>query len=504
MRRLLVLLALVFAAPAAAATIHGLPHVALILGTEAGDHISAGKGNHFVQVAWGGIDTVDCGTGFDVVSADLSDKVAADCRIVSRRLSVDPSTNPQSQHETAVEPDNTAWGPTVVAAFQVGRFATGASSNIGFAVSRDAGRTWQRGLLPSITLESVPPGTQRAASDPSVAYDSVHSVWLIGTLTLEQSSSHVLVARSVDGQHWSAPVTVATGPLLDKDWLACDNGATSPFRGRCYATYTDDQKNITVSQWSIDGGATWSAPVTVTRVLVGTQPALMADGTLVVIAGDYRNSAATQGAIAGARSTDGGVTFTPFTVSDLQSANNTPMRAISLPSLEVDAAGTLFSAWADCRFRPGCAANDIVFSTSHDEGVTWSAPQRIPTAAISSTQSSFIPGLAADPQHGNQLALVYAYFLAGSCARGACQLGIGFVQSTDGGASWTTQQQLDAEPMSMTSLAKSEGGRMVGDYFSVEFAQDRIVAVYTLAIPPLHGRLREAIFAASLTPAGSP
>src|SRR5438477_133486 len=79
--------------------------------------------------------------GRDVVSADASAKVAADCEIVSRRLSVDFSTNSLSQHETAVEPDDFAWGSTVVAAYQVGRFRTGASSNIGFSVSRNAGRT---------------------------------------------------------------------------------------------------------------------------------------------------------------------------------------------------------------------------------------------------------------------------------------------------------------------------------------------------------------------------
>ena len=49
--------------------------------------------------------------------------------------------------------------------------------------------------------------------------------------------------------HWSAPVDAADGPVLDKDWIACDNGATSPFRGRCYLEYTDDEKNITVSQF---------------------------------------------------------------------------------------------------------------------------------------------------------------------------------------------------------------------------------------------------------------
>jgi len=501
MRRLVALLALVLAAPAAAATIHGAPNVPLILGTEAADHVVTGKGTHFVQVAWGAVDSVDCGSGFNVVSADLSDKVSASCKVVSRRLSVDPSTNPQSQHETAVEPDDAAWGSTVVAAYQVGRFATGASSNIGFAVSRDAGRTWQRGLLPSVTVESSPPGTQRAASDPTVAYDAVHAVWLIGMLTLEQGSSHVLVARSTDGLHWSAPVTVATGPLLDKDWFACDNGATSPFRGRCYATYTDDEKNITVSQWSTDGGVTWSQPVTETKVLVGTQPVVLADGTLVVVAGDFQNQAATSGAIAGARSTDGGVTFTPVTVSSLESAANGPTRAISLPSLEADAAGTIYAAWADCRFRPACTANDIVFSSSHDEGVTWSTPLRIPTAPVSSTLSSFIPGFAADPQHPGRLALVYAYFVPHSCEVNACRLGIGFVQSPDGGASWTVPLRLDTQPMSMSWLARA-GGRMVGDYFSAEFAQDRIVAVFALAVPPLNGRFREGIFTASLKPLG--
>src|SRR5579862_4854715 len=142
MRRIVLLLALVLAAPAAAATIHGTAREPLIVGTPAPDRIVAGRGNHFIQVAFGGIDSVDCRGGFDVVSADLADKVSANCAIVSRRLSVDPSTNPKSQHETAVEPDDAAWGSTVVATYQPGRFASGGASNVGFAISRDAGLTW--------------------------------------------------------------------------------------------------------------------------------------------------------------------------------------------------------------------------------------------------------------------------------------------------------------------------------------------------------------------------
>ena len=51
------------------------------------------------------------------------------------------------------------------------------------------------------------------------------------TLTLEQGGTRVQVSRSNDGAHWSSPVTVAAGPALDKEWIACDDGATSSFRG---------------------------------------------------------------------------------------------------------------------------------------------------------------------------------------------------------------------------------------------------------------------------------
>ncbi len=142
-------------------------------------------------------------------------------------------------------------------------------------------------------------------------------MWLISTLTIEQGGTRVMVARSSDGLHWSAPVTAAAGPALDKDWIACDNGTTSPFRGRCYDLYTDDEKNTTVSQSSDDGGVTWSTPVAATGVLVGTQPAVLPNGTLVTIAGNYVGQQALTGTIESFRSTDGGATFTRTKLADL-------------------------------------------------------------------------------------------------------------------------------------------------------------------------------------------
>jgi BNR repeat-like domain len=501
MRRLALLLALVFAAPAAAATIHGTLGGELLLGSPAPDRIKAGAGADFVQAAFGGIDRVDCGAGNDLVTADLGDRLV-NCETVVRRLSVDPYLGSDSQHETAVEPDSFSFGSTIVAAFQLGRRVSGAAANIGTAVSRDAGRTWQRSALPSVTIASEPAGPETAASDPSVAYDAVHGTWLVSALTLEPGNSHVYVARSTDGEHWSPPTDVANGPLLDKEWIVCDNGATSPFRGRCYVEYTDDEKNETVSQFTTDGGVTWSVPVRSTSALVGTQPVVRADGTLVVVAGDYNGSAALTGWIVAVRSTDGGATFTRTNVSTLKARDNNPMRAVSLPSVDIDSAGTIYASWHDCRFRAGCTENDIVISTSQDGGLTWSTPTRVPIVVATSGIDVFIPGLAADPAQAGHLALVYAYYTAAKCRGAACTLGIGFTTSADGGSTWSTPRRLNAQPFPTSWLPRADGGRMIGDYFSTSFAGDRVVPVFALATSALNGRFREAIFAASLPASG--
>jgi hypothetical protein len=493
-------LAAVLAGSAAATTIEGGSGGSFLAGTPLPDRILGRAGPDRIMAAFGGRDRVSCGGGRDLVVADRDDTVANDCELVVHRLSTDVLRSPSAQHETGVEPDSASWGSTVVAVFQLARFERGAAAGIGFATSVDAGRTWRTGILPALTRSSAPAGPWPRASDPSIAYDAAHGFWLAATLTVVggedtegggSGSSGIAVSRSKDAVHWQAPVQVAVGPLLDKDWIACDNGTASPFRGRCYVVYADDDLHRLVSQTSTDGGATWSPPVRVTTDLIGAQPLVRPDGTLVVVAGDLDRS--TDGALFAFRSADGGATFGGgVPIASATWTRPGAMRAIPLPSGAVDANGTLDVAWHDCRFQPGCAGNDIVLSTSAD-GTSWSAPVPVTHGGT----DHFLTGLDADPSRPGRLALVYELFQPGSCAHGDCRLGAAFTTSSDGGATWSAPLRLDAQPFSQDWIAAA-GGRMVGDYFSTSFVGDRVVPVFTLAAPPLRGRFREAIFAASL------
>jgi len=149
------------------------------------------------------------------------------------RIIVDPFTNSTSQHQATVEPDTFAFGSTIVTATQSGRFFNGGSSDIAYATSTDSGATWTQGTLPGITPYNGGGGSFERVSDPSVAYDAAHNVWLISSVPITSAVTvpNVFASRSTDGGlTFGAPVTVASGSTsFDKNWTVCDNTAASPF-----------------------------------------------------------------------------------------------------------------------------------------------------------------------------------------------------------------------------------------------------------------------------------
>jgi hypothetical protein len=484
----------------------------LIAANAGRDDVRGGDGDDRVVVHYdSGPDRVACGRGRDVVTADLTDTVAADCEVLSRMLSRDPYLAFEGQHETQVEPDSFGWGSTIVVGFQSGRLTSGGATNIGWATSTNAGTTWQTGFLGGTTYAADPAGTLDAISDPVVAYDAVHGMWLIATLGRSSSDNEILISRSRTGVAWSAPVVAARtegrGEGLDKEWLTCDNGRASRFRGRCYLSYLDLETRALVTSSSGDGGLSWSAPVTTAprtpgAITNGAQPVVRPDGSLLVLYSVFQSNQADGDRIASARSTDGGATFEPpALVSLMHFEDPGAVRAPPLASAEVDASGTVYVAWADCSFRDDCLANDIVLASSPD-GVSWRAPVRVPIDDAFSHIDHFVPGLGVDAGGRGALAVAY-HTIPEGCSLAFCTGGVhvGVIRSADGGRTWGTAQRLSVSPMPLGWMADTTIGRMLADYISTSWVGGKPVPVFSLASQPAaEGTFRQAIFAGTRVP----
>lgn len=397
------------------------------------------------------------------------------------RLSVDTFTNAGSQHATEVEASTAAFGSTIVSAFQVGRIFGGGASDIGFATSTDSGATWSNGFLPGTTIFAG--GPFAAISDPVVAFDAAHGVWMISTLPIALTES-VAVSRSTDGMTWQNPIVISVTPSADKNWIACDNTPSSPFFGHCYMQWDDPSPAANGLIWmstSVDGGLTWAPALNTTDLArgIGGQPVVQPNGTVVVPIESWTGTT-----MLAFTSTDGGASWnssvTLATISDHLVAGN--LRTSALPSATVDGGGTVYAVWQDCRFRAGCTSNDLVMSTSSDM-TTWTTPLRIPIDAVGSLADHFIPGLAADPATSGStahLALTYHFYLNAACASTSCSLNAGFISSQDGGASWSAPTTL-AGPMKPSWLPNTFAGLMVGDYTSTAFSGGKAFGVFALA-----------------------
>jgi uncharacterized protein YmfQ (DUF2313 family) len=398
-----------------------------------------------------------------------------------------------SQHATEVEPSAVANGNVVVSAFQVGRYNAGdGAMATGWATSGDGGTTWTNGILPAFTTSSSPPGTYARTADPTTAYDGLHGVWLIGSLGMVPSGSGfvnqaLVVSRSTDGTTWSSPVTVSSANAPDKDWLTCDNWPTSPRRGTCYAAWSNNsQSDLIKTSTSTDGGATWSAPVGIGAATgYDIQLIVQPSGAAVLVA----DQGGSPPMIVSSRSTDGGASWSaPLSIVATRQSHTVAggMRAHIKPSVSVDGGGTVYLVWPDCRFRSGCASNDVVMMTSAD-GVTWSPVTRIPIDETTSTVDHFLAGIGADPAtsgSGAHLGLVYYYYPTSACGS-SCQLSVGYTASNDGGANWSQPSTLNASPMDPTWFPLATGGRMAGDYFPVAFlGNGNAVTVAAIAKAP--------------------
>ena len=426
----------------------------------------------------------------------------AQANVPLTQISADPFTNPAAAHATEVESDNFAFGNTMVGVFQQGRFQdqNAGSTDIGWSTSFDGGSTWQHGSLPGISGPGMGLTQYSRSTDPAVAYDAKHGVWMV--VSLPRGIAHrqltylvPIVSRSSDGLNWQRPVHIApdSGHFMDKPWIACDNASSSTFYGNCYVEYIDVNigEELLMST-SSDGGAHWSTPAPSADRASGNggQPVVQPNGTVVIPFLGFGQQSV--------RSTDGGKTWQASVL--IANANEHPLAGGirdpgPLPSAEVDANGIVYVAWWDCSFRTNCSANDIVFSTSSD-GQHWSSVSRIPIDSLSKPRDHFLPGIGVDHSTGGSgahVGVTYYYLANANCTQATCQIYAGFIGSTNGGASWNSSVRI-AGPMSVTWLPGSDLGHMIGDYMSTSFSEGLARSTMPIAFAPSGGMFNQAVY----------
>jgi hypothetical protein len=385
-------------------------------------------------------------------------------------------------YRSAVNPD------LLLACFQEGRFAeNGGALSCGYGISRDAGLTWTRALIPQLTTASG--GPYLRATDPVAAIGPQGDLYLntLGSLDNAFGLAAVVVSRSTNsGATWSAPAVVFQGPnpqvMPDKNWMAVNDFPGSPNAGRLVVTWTNFTSNAAgnstgnnvVAAVSDDRGLTWSAPVPITPAgsnNQGTQPVFLHDGSLAVIYITFLGGTTSQFSIQCKRSVDGGRTF---------------------PGVATSVVG-LVNAWDDPELRDGVflpsatAARDtgelfvtytaviagvprVLVTKSIDAGTTWSAP--VVVSNNTNGASVMNPAVVATPS-GRTVAVVFMdKRLAPNRA--------GFVDhfaalSFDGGATWQPNLRLSEVSSDIKLGPQTSRGVMLGDYLGLvaPFAEDQ-------------------------------
>ena len=202
-------------------------------------------------------------------------------------------------------------------------------TQLAVARSSDGGRTY-----PAVTYFSASTGANHFNDKPMITTDAnpaspfrdrVYVAWdaasggsLSGGIRVAHSSDHGQTFTTVRADNPSGP-----GQAIGADPFTGPNG-------ELYVAWNDYKAGTIVANKSLDGGATWGAPVTIARQHIGFDIAIPAQNS---------------------------------------------RRALVYPACDADRSassrrGTLFCSWMDLNG----AVTDIYVSASTDQGRTWSAP----------------------------------------------------------------------------------------------------------------------------------
>lgn len=406
-----------------------------------------------------------------------------------------PLTSEQ-QADTTIEPSiavNPADPLNAVATYQEGRVDSGCAEAIGFATTTDGGQSWAFGDLPGLTEAT---GNQEVplASDPVAAFGPNDHVYINTLPCLADGTDDLALSVSTDGGlTWGDAKFFHVNeelPSTDKNWIVVDNSsAPGHHLGRIYVAW--DNIAPVVAAYSDDEGDTWQGPFLLYPGQgIGTIPLVMPNGDLAVVFSTlthpvppvHGNPADYEGEVfaaidhqvisvapgAGSLPTGAPLVFTPPTGVGAADAQDVRRQRAGegLPTAGVDPnTGRIYVAWESGRFRTDLA-NDIVVTSSDDEGVTWSPVTRVNPGPPDDYVDRFTPALGVGPDGAVRIAYRVQYE-APEGADFSPYVDTFLQTSTDGGETFSAPLKVNSVRTDVRFAAFSRASAFLGDYSQV-------------------------------------
>jgi len=379
----------------------------------------------------------------------------------------------------------------LIGVWQQDRWDNGGAHGLVASSSSDGGFTWSKPA--PLPFSACAGGTAyERASDPWVSIGPDGKAYAV-SISFNQSDNSNAVLASVSndgGLTWALPSTIIANnePTLqffnDKesvtanpvkagvayavwDRLELPNG--NPYANRHTAAF----RGPTLFSKTTNGGKSWSSPTEIVKVpsrqqTIGNQIVVNSQkGTLYdffnLISPPFSKAA---GKVAFIKSTDDGATWTkPKVISGLQTVSvfnpNTGDAVRSgdiIPEPAIDpTTGRLYVVWQDSRFNGG-QYDEIVLSTSGDDGATWSTPIRVNTPT---GRPAFNPGIVVNSSES--VAVTY-YDFRNLAAGNITSLPTDIWQTTSANKGVTFGNEIHLAGSFDLTTAPNAEGFFVGDY----------------------------------------
>jgi hypothetical protein len=415
--------------------------------------------------------------------------------------------NSETEPWVDVNPENAL---NLVGFFQEDRWSTGGARNVTFATSTDRGQTWTNIPAPGLTRHYG--GPYERATDPWVEFGPDNRVYATD-LAFDDTSpaSGIFVHVSTDGgQTWSAPIALKTEDdfafFNDRNSLAVDDFPDSPFNGSVYVgwdrlaskgpgyAYTGDGL-VAYSRDGFDYTNVVAAPTGNNEQTLTNLPVVEPDGTVILVGTYYQNQSFNKngGKFFVTRSSDGGVTWDPvgFPLDEKPVGIPGIRGGDGVPNATVDRSdGKLYAVWQDSRFSGG-KRDDILLTSSTDEGHTWSRPVKV-NDTPAGPQGAFTPTVKVDA-NGRVGVLYYDLRNDASPKDGTFTTTEWIAFSTDGGQTFAQSRRV--APDFDHAAAANAGGFFLGDYQGLGVSGKTFLPFFGATLEPqADGRIGSDIF----------